>query len=293
MRKPLFRGVGTAIVTPFSESGVDFHTLGNLIEYQIQNGADAIIICGTTGESPTLTEAERRDCIRFAVEKSAHRIPVIAGCGSNSTACAVALSRYAQEVGADGILSVTPYYNKSTPQGLIAHYTAIADAVSCPVLLYNVPSRTGVDLPLCVYTALAKHPNIVGIKEASGDVAKSARILESCPADFALYSGDDALALPLLSLGAQGVISVVSNLLPAQMHALCQAFFEGRIEDAQKLQLHLLPLIDAMFAEVNPIPVKSALSLVGLSSASVRLPLVAAQETTRQRLAALLPRYLA
>ncbi len=292
MKQLLFRGVATAIVTPFSETGVDFHALGDLIEYQITEGADALVICGTTGESPTLSEEERRQCISFAIEKCAGRIPVIAGCGSNSTACATALSRYAADAGADGILLVSPYYNKSSPQGLIAHYTAIAKEVDRPILLYNVPARTGVDLPLSVYQALAKIPNIVGVKEACGDVGKSARILQSCPADFSLYSGDDILTLPLLSLGAQGVISVVSNLVPRAMHNLCHAYFSGDLAQARALHMHLLPLMDALFSEVNPIPVKAALAMAGLAPARVRLPLVGAQEGTKERLLELLPRYL-
>ncbi len=292
MKQLLFRGVATAIVTPFSETGVDFHALGDLIEYQITEGADALVICGTTGESPTLSEEERRQCISFAIEKCAGRIPVIAGCGSNSTSCATALSRYAADAGADGILLVSPYYNKSSPQGLIAHYTAIAKAVDRPILLYNVPARTGIDLPLSVYQTLAKIPNIVGVKEACGDVGKSARILQSCPADFSLYSGDDILTLPLLSLGAQGVISVVSNLVPRAMHNLCHAYISGDFAQARALHMHLLPLMDALFSEVNPIPVKAALAMAGLAPARVRLPLVGAQEETKERLCELLPRYL-
>ncbi len=292
MKRLLFRGVGTAIVTPFSNTGVDFHALGDLIEFQIAEGADALIICGTTGESPTLSEEERRKCISFAVEKCAGRIPVIAGCGSNSTACALALSRYACDAGADGILLVSPYYNKSSPAGMIAHYTAIADGVDRPVLLYNVPGRTGMDLPLSVYGELAKHENIVGVKEACGDVGKSARILRSCPADFSLYSGDDILTLPLLSLGAQGVISVVSNLVPRAMHELCHAYFAGDLAQARALHMHLLPLMDAMFSEVNPIPVKASMAMAGLAPGRVRLPLVGASNATKEQLKELLPRYL-
>ncbi len=276
MNKPiLFSGVATAIITPFSKDGIDFHSLGVLLEFQIESGIDAIVVCGTTAESATLSCEEQAQIIRFAVEKSAKRVPIIAGCGSNCTAHAITLAQQAQALSADGLLVVTPYYNRATPQGLIAHYTAIADSVDLPLLLYNVPSRTGVDLPVSVCEALSHHKNIVGIKEAASDVAKAQRIAAVCGEDFSLYSGEDALTLPMLSIGARGVVSVASNLIPAQMHTLCDCYFRADIAEAKRLSHDYLPLFDALFCEVNPIGVKYALSLLGMAPSRLRLPLCA------------------
>ncbi len=291
MKPILFSGVGTAIVTPFLGEGIDFHCLGALIEFQIAQGVNAIVICGTTGESVTLSEQEQEDCFAFAVEKCNGRVPVIAGCGSNCTAHSIRLCRAAQAAGADGLLLVTPYYNKATPAGLIAHYTAIADAVSLPILLYNVPTRTCVDLSPTVCATLAEHENIVGIKEASADLAKVQRILSACPDGFSVYCGDDTLLLPYLAVGARGVISVASNLVPSEVGHLYETYSRGDVIAAAREQAHLFPLFEAMFCEVNPIPVKTALSLLGLCSAQMRLPLCAAQAQTVARLRELLLRY--
>ncbi len=280
----LFRGAATALVTPFCDRTVDFHSLGNLIEEQIAQSIDALVICGTTGEASTLSDEERRACIRFTVEKAAGRVPVIAGCGANATARAVALSRYADEVGVDGILVVTPYYNKATTAGLISHYRKIADAVHVPLILYNVPSRTGVDLPIAVCKELSRHERIVGIKEASGNLNKISEIAAVCGDDLPIYSGDDGLILPVLSVGGVGVISVVSNLLPHTVHDICAKWFANDPTASAKTALALYPLIRALFAEVNPVPLKYAMQLCGKCGGELRLPLCTASEETKARL---------
>jgi 4-hydroxy-tetrahydrodipicolinate synthase len=271
---PLFRGSGTALVTPMTDTGVDFDALGRLIDFQISNGTDALIPCGTTGEPATLSEKEYEDVIHFTVEKTAKRIPVIAGAGSNSTHHAIELAKKAESLGADGLLFVTPYYNKTTQAGLVAHFRAIADAVHSPVVLYNVPARTGLNMTAETVAKLAGYPNIHAVKEASGDLSQVIDIARLCGGKLAIYSGEDKIILPVLACGGDGVISVVSNIAPKETHNLCVKFFEGDIEGSRALQFALKPLIDALFTETSPIPVKAALELMGICRATVRLPLV-------------------
>ncbi len=278
----LFKGAATALVTPFGEDGgIDYRAFGNLIESQIAGGIDGLVVCGTTGEGSTLSDEEFRSAIRFSCEKAAGRVPIIAGCGSNDTSHAVEKSRYACEVGADGLLIVTPYYNKASEKGLIRHFTAIADASTKPVILYNVPSRTGCNITLPVYRELSKHENIVAVKEASGNLSSIAQIAAELSDSLAIYSGNDDQILPTLSLGGLGVISVLSNIMPKETHNICEYFWSGRIDDAQKLQLGLLHLINSLFIEVNPIPVKTACGLLGICSDKMRLPLCEMDEGHR------------
>lgn len=273
MKKKVFRGAGVAIITPFTETGVNYPELGRIIEDQIAGGTDAIIITGTTGESATMTDAEHREAIRFAVEQVGGRIPVVAGTGSNETAYAVELSQYAEQVGADALLLVTPYYNKCTQNGLVAHYTEIADSVSIPAILYNVPSRTGVNIKTETYTALAKHPRIVAVKEASGDLSAILRLRAAVGDELAVYSGNDDQIVPILSLGGLGVISVLSNVAPRATHDICQHYFDGNMAEAARLQIAYSDLIDALFCEVNPIPVKTAMRRLGYETGPLRMPL--------------------
>ncbi|WP_026761031.1 4-hydroxy-tetrahydrodipicolinate synthase [Selenomonas ruminantium] len=273
MKKPIFRGAGVAIITPYTEDGINFEELGRIIDDQIEKHTDAIIITGTTGESATMSDEEHRAAIKFAVDHVKGRIPVIAGTGSNETSYAVELSKYAESVGADALLVVTPYYNKCTQKGLIAHYTAIADAVNIPIILYDVPSRTGVAIATSTYVELAKHPNIVAVKEANGDLSKILRLRAAVGNDLVIYSGNDDQIVPILSLGGQGVISVLSNVAPQQTHDMCQAFFDGDTKKAEKLQVEYADLIDALFCEVNPIPVKVAMRKLGYNAGPLRMPL--------------------
>lgn len=273
MKKLLFKGAGVAIITPFTENGINFDALGQIIDKQIEGGTDAIIITGTTGESATMSDEEHRAAIKYAVDKTAHRIPVIAGTGSNETHYAIALSQHAQSVGADGLLLVTPYYNKCTQKGLIAHYKAIAESVDLPIILYDVPSRTGVGIQLSTYVELAKVPNIVAVKEANGDLSKILRLRAACGDDLAVYSGNDDQIVPILSLGGQGVISVLSNVAPKATHDMCQAYFDGNVAEATRLQIAYTDLIDALFCEVNPIPVKVAMRKMGYDAGPLRMPL--------------------
>ena len=273
MKKPIFRGAGVAIITPYTEDGINFEELGRIIDDQIEKHTDAIIITGTTGESATMSDEEHRAAIKFAVDHVKGRIPVIAGTGSNETSYAVELSKYAESVGADALLVVTPYYNKCTQKGLIAHYTAIADAVNIPIILYDVPSRTGVAIATSTYVELAKHPNIVAVKEANGDLSKILRLRAAVGDDLVIYSGNDDPFVPILSLGGQGVISVLSNVAPQQTHDMCQAFFDGDTKKAEKLQVEYADLIDALFCEVNPIPVKVAMRKLGYNAGPLRMPL--------------------
>ena len=273
MKKKVFRGAGVAIITPFTETGVNYPELGRIIEDQIAGGTDAIVITGTTGESATMTDAEHREAIRFTVEQVKGRIPVVAGTGSNETAYAVELSQYAEQVGADALLLVTPYYNKCTQNGLIAHYTKIADSVNIPAILYNVPSRTGVNIKTETYAALAKHPRIVGVKEASGDLSAILRMRAATGDDFAVYSGNDDQIVPILSLGGSGVISVLSNIAPRAAHDICQHYFDGNAAEAGRMQVAYADLIDALFCEVNPIPVKTAMRRLGYETGPLRMPL--------------------
>ena len=271
----IFKGAGVAIVTPMKENlEVNYDKLDEMLEEQIAGGTDAIVICGTTGESATMTEEEHAATTRFAIERVNHRIPVIAGTGSNCTRTAIQLSKEAQEDGADGLLLVTPYYNKATQNGLIAHYTAICNEVNIPAILYNVPSRTGCGLqPQTVATLVKDVENIVGIKEASGNISTVAQIMHLCDGNVDLYSGNDDQVVPLLALGGIGVISVLSNVAPKQTHDMCAEFFKGNIEASRRIQLKAMPLIEALFSEVNPIPVKAALNLMGKNVGEPRLPL--------------------
>lgn len=281
----IFTGAAVAIVTPFKNNQVDYESLAALIERQIENSTDAIVICGTTGESSTLTDEEHKECIRFCVEKTAGRVPVIAGTGSNDTDYAISLSKYACEVGADGLLLVTPYYNKATPKGLIKHFTAIADATDKPIILYNVPSRTGVNISLPVYKELAKHDRIVAAKEASGNISAVAALAEACGNSLDIYSGNDDQIVPILSLGGKGVISVLSNVVPKETHDIVALWNEGKTKESLALQLKYLDLINALFCEVNPVPVKTAMGLMGLCADEMRLPLCEMEENNKERLA--------
>lgn len=281
----IFTGAAVAIVTPFKNNGVDYESLAALIERQIENSTDAIVICGTTGESSTLTDEEHKECIRFCVEKTNGRVPVIAGTGSNDTDYAIALSKYACEVGADALLLVTPYYNKATPKGLIKHFTAIADATDKPIILYNVPSRTGVNISLPVYKELAKHDRIVAAKEASGNISAVAALAEACGNSLDIYSGNDDQIVPILSLGGKGVISVLSNVVPKDTHDIVALWNEGKTKESLALQLKYLDLINALFCEVNPVPVKTAMGLMGLCADEMRLPLCEMEENNKERLA--------
>ena len=281
----IFTGAAVAIVTPFKNNQVDYESLAALIERQIENSTDAIVICGTTGESSTLTDEEHKECIRFCVEKTAGRVPVIAGTGSNDTDYAISLSKYACEVGVDGLLLVTPYYNKATPKGLINHFTAIADATDKPIILYNVPSRTGVNISLPVYKELAKHDRIVAAKEASGNISAVAALAEACGNSLDIYSGNDDQIVPILSLGGKGVISVLSNVVPKDTHDIVALWNEGKTKESLALQLKYLDLINALFCEVNPVPVKTAMGLMGLCADEMRLPLCEMEENNKERLA--------
>lgn len=271
----LFKGAGVAIVTPFKENReVDYEKLGELIEFQISNGTDSIIICGTTGEASTLTHEEHLECIEYTVKKVNKRIPVIAGTGSNCTDTAIYLSKEAESHGVDGLLVVTPYYNKATQKGLIGHYTAIANSVSLPIIMYNVPGRTGCNmLPQTVATLVKNVDNIVGIKEASGNVAQVAEIMQLTEGNIDLYSGCDEIIVPVLSVGGKGVISVLSNIAPRQTHDMVVKYLEGDVLGSRELQIKYLPLINALFYEVNPIPVKTALNLLGFNVGLFRKPL--------------------
>ncbi|CAG9713263.1 4-hydroxy-tetrahydrodipicolinate synthase (HTPA synthase) [Clostridium neonatale] len=275
MKKTIFTGAAVAIVTPFNENGINFEELKRLIDFNIDNGTDAIVIAGTTGESSTMSDEEHKEAIRFTVEYVKKRIPVIAGTGSNDTAYAVELSKYAESVGVDGILVVTPYYNKATQSGLVKHFTYIADRVNVPMILYNVPSRTGVNILPETYVELAKHPRIVAAKEASGDLSQVAKIKALCGDNLDIYSGNDDQIVPILSLGGKGVISVLSNVMPKEAHEICSLYFEGKIEESAKMQTDYLDLINNLFIEVNPIPVKTALGLMGYNVGNLRMPLFA------------------
>lgn len=269
----LFEGSGVAIVTPFKNGAIDFTAMTRLIELQIISGTDAIIVCGTTGEAPTLSTDEKLGLIQFVVERVDNRIPVIAGTGGNNTAAVIENSKAAEAIGVDGLLIVTPYYNKTTQAGLIAHYNAVADNVDLPIIVYNVPSRTSINVLPTTMAELAKHENIIGIKEASGNIEQIVNLAALCP-DLDIYSGNDDHILPVLSIGGKGVISTIANVMPDAMHALCQAFFMGDLETARDIQFQMLPLWKAAFCEVNPIPTKAMMGLLNLCDPEVRLPLV-------------------
>ena len=288
MKKPIFTGVCTALVTPFLDGRVNYPMMEMLLKRQIDAGIQAVVVCGTTGESPTLSDEEKLELFYRCKQYAADACTVIAGTGSNSTAHAAALSRAAQDAGVDGLLIVSPYYNKATQSGLIAHYSAIAGSVSLPVIIYNVPGRTGVDIPVGVYRELAKIPNITGVKEASADINKIAKIRRECPEDFCIWSGNDDQIVPAMSLGAKGVISVLSNVLPKEAGTMTAAALSGDFETAAALQLRLLPLIEALFCEVNPIPVKAAMAMIGYDCGSCRLPLTSLTAENTEKLKALL-----
>lgn len=275
----IFEGAGVAIVTPFYENGdINFGKLEEYIDFQISNGTDAIIICGTTGEASTMTDDEHLECIKVAVDRTAGRVPVIAGTGSNDTRHGINLTRNAKALGADATLQVTPYYNKATQKGLVEHFTAIGKAVDLPMILYSVPSRTGVTInPQTVYE-LSKYDFVQGIKEATGNISTVAEIAALCGDDFPIYSGNDDQIIPILSLGGKGVISVLSNVAPKQTHDIVKLYLDGHIKEARALQLRLLPLVKALFCEVNPIPVKAALNLMGMEAGPCRLPLTTLEE---------------
>lgn len=276
----IFTGAGVALVTPFKNGKVDFDNYGELIEWQIAEGTDCIVSCGTTGEASTMTDAEQIEVVEYAVKKVNGRVPVIAGAGSNDTNHGVALSKELERVGADALLHVTPYYNKCTQKGYIQHMTAMADNVNIPIILYSVKGRTGFNVLPKTALELSKHPNIVGIKEASGDISQCAEMCRILPDDFDVYSGNDDMVVPLLALGGKGVISVVSNVAPKDTHDMVAKFLEGDVAGSRKLQLDMKPLIDALFAEVNPIPVKAALDIMGKSVMEFRLPLCEPEEST-------------
>lgn len=282
----IFKGAGVAIVTPFNKNNeVDYEKLGQLIEFNIEEGTDAIIICGTTGEASTLTHDEHLECISYTVEKVNKRIPVIAGTGSNCTDTAIFLSKKAQEYGADGLLVVTPYYNKATQKGIIGHYTAVADSVDIPIIMYNVPGRTGCNmLPETVATLVKKVKNIVGIKEASANLTQVTEIMHLTDGNIDLYSGCDEIIVPTLSVGGAGVISVVSNVEPRKTRDIVAKFLDGDLKGSLEIQLELMPLINALFSEVNPIPVKEALNLMGFNVGSVRMPLTDMEEENSKKL---------
>lgn len=284
MKKIIFKGCGTAIVTPFNENGVNFDEFKKLIEFQISEGTDALIVCGTTGEASTMTLEERKKAIEFAVKTANKRVPIIAGTGANCTQNAIDFTKWAESAGVDGCLVVTPYYNKTTQAGLIAHYKAIADSTLLPIIVYSVPSRTGVNITPETCFELSKIPNIVAIKEASGNLSQIAEIKALCRENLHVYSGNDDQIIPILSLGGIGVISVLSNIAPKYTHEMVYNYFEGNFEKAVDMQLDSIPLIKALFSEVNPIPVKAALNMIGYNVGTPRLPLIEMSEKGKDKL---------
>ncbi|MFA6941598.1 MAG: 4-hydroxy-tetrahydrodipicolinate synthase [Clostridiaceae bacterium] len=269
----LFKGSGVAIVTPFNESGVNYEEFEKLINWQIEMGTDSIIVCGTTGEASTMSEEERKGAISYAIKTVNKRVPVIAGTGSNSTKNAISMSIWAEEAGADGLLVITPYYNKTTQKGLVEHFTAIASKVKTPIIIYNVPSRTGLNILPATLEKLCTIPNITAVKEASSNINQIAEIKRLCKDNLDIYSGNDSEIIPILALGGAGVISVLANIAPKATHDICALFFQGMLKEALDLQLKTLPLINALFIETNPIPVKTAMNLMGMNAGKLRLPL--------------------
>lgn len=282
MKDIIFKGCGTAIVTPFTEDGVNFEEFGKLIENQIENNVDAIIVCGTTGESATMTEQEKKETIKYAIDKVAKRTKVVVGTGSNNTKLAIEMSKFAEQAGADALLVVTPYYNKTTQKGLVMHYTAIANEVKLPIIMYSVPSRTGVNILPETCKELSKIENIVAIKEASGNISQVAKIASLCGDNLAIYSGNDDQIIPVLSLGGKGVISVLSNIMPKYTNEMCYKYFEGNTCEAAKMQLEVIDLCDALFSEVNPIPAKYALNLMGYNFGKPRMPLIELSDANKE-----------
>ena len=284
MKDILFTGSGVAIVTPFHAGAVNFPAFGRLIDRQIDGGTDAIIVCGTTGEAATMTQKERMEAIAYCVDRVAGRVPVIAGTGANDTQVARENTLAAERLGVDGLLIVTPYYNKATQQGLLRHYKVIADSVGIPIILYNVPSRTGVNIQPETYAELAQHPNIAGVKEASGNISQIAHLAAIGQGVVDIYSGNDDQIVPILALGGVGVISVLSNVAPTQTHEICQKFFDGDVAGSRQMQLDAMDLCNALFCEVNPIPVKTALNMMGMGAGAFRMPLCEMEEANAKRL---------
>lgn len=285
-KNTIFTGAATAIITPFKNGAIDYESFGKILEDQIAKSIDAIVVAGTTGEAATLTHEEHCELIKYAVEKIAGRVPVIAGTGSNDTAYGIELSKYACEVGADALLLVTPYYNKATPKGLIKNFIETAEATDKPIILYNVPSRTGCNIPLSVYKELAKHERIVAAKEASGNISYIAEVIAECGDSLDIYSGNDDQIVPIMSLGGKGVISVLSNVLPEETHALTKLCLDGNFSGAAKMQLDYLKLINALFCEVNPVPVKTAMAELGWCDIEMRLPLCEMEDANKAKLLA-------
>ena len=288
MKKTIFEGAATALVTPLTADGIDYEAFGKLIDWQIDQGIDALVICGTTGEGSTLTDEEHRAAIEYAVKRAAKRVPIIAGTGSNDTAYAIDLTKFAYDVGADASLVVTPYYNKATQKGLITMFTAIADAAPLPMILYNVPSRTGCAIQPSTYLALADHPNIVAIKEANGDISKIAETIKLVGDKLDVYSGNDDQIVPVMSLGGKGVISVLSNLIPAETSEICKSYLRGDVKKSRDMQLEYLDLINTLFCEVNPIPVKAAMAAMGYCENYLRLPLTPMEAANEAKLIGLM-----
>ena len=291
MKKIIFKGCGTAIITPFTNDGINYEEFQKLIEDQISKGADAIVVCGTTGESSTMTLEEKKEAIKFAIKVAKRRVPIIAGTGGNCTKSVIELSKFAESVGSDAILIVTPYYNKTSQAGIVAHYKAIAEATSLPIIVYNVPGRTGLNITPSTCLELSKIDNIVAIKEASGNISQVAEIAALCKDNLYIYSGNDDLILPVLSLGGLGVISVLSNIVPEVVHKMTYDFFNGNINDATKAQLDTLELTSALFCEVNPIPVKAALNMLGYNVGIPRLPLIEMSSNGKERMKKTLVNY--
>ena len=291
LKPTIFTGAATAIITPFKNGAIDRESFEKIIEDQIANSIDAIVVAGTTGEAATLTHEEHMDCMKFVVDKVAGRVPVIAGTGSNDTAYGIELSRYACEIGADALLLVTPYYNKATPKGLIKNFLETADKTDKPIILYNVPSRTGCNITLPVYKELAKHERIVAVKEASGNMSAIAELIAECGDSLDVYSGNDDQIVPIMSLGGKGVISVLSNVMPQETHDMVKLCLEGNYSAAAQSQLKLLDLINALFCEVNPVPIKTAMAEMGLCDIEMRLPLCEMEDNTKARLVGALKKH--
>ena len=291
MKKRIFTGAGTAIITPMKNGEIDYKRYAELIEFQIKNNIDAIVVCGTTGEASTLTDDEHREMIAFTAEKVNGRVKVVAGAGSNDTAYAIELSKHCEQSGVDAILQVTPYYNKTTQKGLIRHFCDIADSVTTPIILYNVPARTNLNILPSTYKELSKHPNIVATKEASSNMKAITQTRQLCGDDLAVYSGSDEDNVPILSIGGIGVISVLSNIVPQETHDMCQLYFDGKVKESADLHIKYIDLVDALFCETSPIPIKTAMALMGLDSGELRMPLVEMEEKNKNLLSDVLKKH--
>ena len=283
-KNPIFRGAATALITPLCETGVDYDAFGRLIDWQIDSGIDGLVIAGTTGEASTLTDEEHREVLRFAIDRIAGRVPAVAGTGSNDTAYAIDMTRFACEIGYDAVLVVTPYYNKATQKGLINHYVAVAEASEKPVILYSVPGRTGCKIMPDTAAVLSQHPNIVGFKDANGDMDSTVETIAKCGENLHIYSGEDSLTVPMMAMGAMGCISVLSNVVPHLAVEMCDKFFAGDVAGAAALQCKMLPLIRALFSEVNPIPAKAAVAAMGFGQEYLRMPLSCLEDHNRENL---------